>query len=126
MELTAVCLFILSQWVDDITLAKYTVRVWKRFYGIFYYCEDIYGRYCIRKRNNDHFLSLFAMIFLFSRMNKLDRDFLNWQLLAFVCPLRNYLTLLLSYQSLSYVQTDATTPNNVASVCTGLKVITSF
>ena len=33
------------------------------------------------------------------------------------------MTLLLSYQSLSYGQTDATTPNSVAFVCTGLKVL---
>ena len=39
--------------------------------------------------------------FLLFRMNKLDRDFLHWQTLSLVCPLRNHVTSLLSHQSLS-------------------------
>ena len=74
----------------------------RSFYAIFDCCEDIYGLYCIQKRNSYHFLSLIIYHhFLFSRINKLDRDFLNWQLLALVCPLRNHVTLLLSHQSVS-------------------------
>ena len=38
---------------------------------------------------------------LFSRINKLDRDFLYWKNLSLVCPQRNHVTSLLSHQSLS-------------------------
>ena len=39
--------------------------------------------------------------FLLSRINKLDRDFLYWQTLSLVCPLRNHVPSLLSHQPLS-------------------------
>lgn len=32
--------------------------------------------------------------FLLYRINKLDHDFLNWQIFSVVCPLRNHMTLL--------------------------------
>ena len=35
----------------------------------------------------------------FDSINKLDHDFLHWQLLSVVCPLRNHVTLLFSHQS---------------------------
>ena len=38
---------------------------------------------------------------LLFRINKLDRDFLHWQILSLVCPLRNHVIPLLSHQSLS-------------------------
>ena len=69
-----------SKRYDDFTLlAKFTFGV--------DCCEDIYGHYCIQKRNY-HFLSLITitsfkverLYFLFSRVYKLDRDFLNWKL----------------------------------------------
>ena len=37
----------------------------RSFYAIFDCCEDIYGLYCIQKRNSYHFLSLFTIIFCF-------------------------------------------------------------
>ena len=53
-----------SKRYDDFTLIKCTVGVSTSFYPIFDCCEDIYGRYYIPKRNNDHFLSLFTIILL--------------------------------------------------------------
>ena len=53
-----------SKRYDDFTLTKCTVGVSTSFYAIFDCCEDIYGHYCIQKRNNDHFLSLFTIILL--------------------------------------------------------------
>ena len=52
-----------------------------------------------------HYLSLSSLRwkvlhFLLPRMNKLDRNFLNWQFFSFFGPLRNHVTLLLSHQSL--------------------------
>ena len=52
-----------SKRYDDFTLTKCTVGVSTSFYAIFD-SEDIYGHYCIQKRNNDHFLSLFTIILL--------------------------------------------------------------
>ena len=51
-----------SKRYDDFTVAKCTVGVSTSFYSIFDCCEDIYGHYCIQKRNNYHFLSLFTII----------------------------------------------------------------
>ena len=65
-------------------------------------CKDICDRYCIQKRNNDHFLYSYLPLlslrwkvlhYLLSRINKLNRDFLHWNLLLLVCHLRNYMTL---------------------------------
>ena len=33
-----------------------------KFHVIIACCEDIYGRYCIEKKNNDHFHPLFAIV----------------------------------------------------------------
>ena len=38
-----------------------------------------------------------AFHFLLSRINKLDRDFLYWQIFSLVCPPRNHVTLLVSH-----------------------------
>ena len=40
-------------------------------------------------------------IMALARVNKVYRDFLHWQLLSLVCPLRNHATLLFSHQSFS-------------------------
>ena len=40
-------------------------------------------------------------IMALARVNKVDRDFLHWHLLSFVCPLTNHVTLLFSHQSFS-------------------------
>ena len=62
-------------------------------------CEDIYGRHCIQKSAT--ITSTHNLPFLFSRINKLDRDFLYWQTLSLVCPWENHVTSLLSHQPLS-------------------------
>ena len=65
-------------------------------------CKDICDRYCIQKRNNDHSLYSYLPLlslrwkvlhYLLSRINKLNRDFLHWNLLLLICPLRNHMTL---------------------------------
>ena len=73
------------------------------------------GRVCLFYQNNTtvpfiiyHYLllSLKVLHFLLSRINKIDRDFLDWQLLLPLCPLRNYMILLLSDQSISTCKDD--------------------
>ena len=80
-----------------------------KFHVIIACCEqDNYRRYCLQKVTmitSTHKLPLSSFIvissvlhFLLSRINKLNRDFLNWQILSLVCPLRNHVTLLLYHQ----------------------------
>lgn len=57
-----------------------------KFCGIISCCEHIYGRHCIQKGTT--ITSTHNLPFLLSRINKLDRDFLYWQTLSLVCPLR--------------------------------------
>ena len=81
-----------------------------QFHVIIVCCEDNYRRYCLQKvtmitSTHNLPLSSFTFIssvlhFLSSRINKLNRDFLNWQILSLLCLLRNYATLLLSHQFL--------------------------
>ena len=82
-----------------------------QFYIIVACCEDIYmySFYygCTSKKvtmiTSTHSLPLHFIVlkirkvlhFLLSRMNKLDHDFLNWQILSLVCPLRNHVIKLL-------------------------------
>ena len=54
---------------------------------IIVYCKDIYGRYCIKRSNNDHFHP-WRWHFSFS----------------LVCPLRNHVTLLFIPSVLKWVQ----------------------
>ena len=42
--------------------------------------------------------------FLMYRINKLDHDFLNWQIFSVVCPLRNHMTPLLIPSVLKWTQ----------------------
>ena len=83
---------------DDFTLAKCPVPVATSFYAIFDCFEDIYGHYCIQKRNNCPFLSLFIIIVF-----KVKRS------------------------SFSFFENEQTRPGFlalcVASVCTGIKVL---
>ena len=62
-------------------------------------CKDIYGRHCIQKSAT--ITSTHNLPFLLSRINKLDRDFLYWQTLSLVCPLRKSRDFALSHQPLS-------------------------
>ena len=65
-------------------------------------CEDIYGRHCIQKSatiTSTHYLP-----FLLSRINKLDRDFLYWQTLSLVCPLRKSRDFAFIPSALKHVQ----------------------
>ena len=72
--------------------------------------EDNYRRYCLQKVKmitSIHNLPLSSFIvissvlhFLLARINKLNRAFLNWQILSLICLLRNHATLLLSNQFL--------------------------
>ena len=72
--------------------------------------------------------------FLFSRINKLHRDFLNLQLLALVWPPAKLLDIafILSVFKLRANRCNNSQKcwellaHNVASVCTGLKAITGF
>ena len=56
-------------------------------------CEDICGPVCIQKSSNDHFHQFTIFVskmtsssFLLFRINKLDLDFLHWQIVSLVCP----------------------------------------
>ena len=82
-----------------------------KFHVIIACCEqDNYRRYCFQKVTmitSTHNLPLSSFIFissvlhfLLSRINKLNRDFLNWQILSLIYLLRNHATLLLSHQFL--------------------------
>ena len=95
-------------WINS--YAKRTVWV-LQFYIIIACCEDIYmySFYygCTSKKvtmiTSIHSLPLHFIVlkirkvlhFLLSRMNKVDHDFLNWQILSLVCPLRNHVIKLL-------------------------------
>ena len=53
--------------------------------------------------NSTHHLPLSSLrwkfvYFLLCRINKLDHDFLYWQILSLICPLRNHVASLLSHQ----------------------------
>ena len=74
-------------------------------------CKDIYRTVAtafkkVKMVTSTHNLPLSSLIqkvvlFLLSRINKLDRDFLYWKKSSLVYPLKNHVTSLLSQQSLS-------------------------
>ena len=67
------------------------------FYVVIAYCMDIVSRCCIHGSNINHFhhnLSLLSLRwydphFLLSRISKLDRNFLYWQITSLIRHLRN-------------------------------------
>ena len=82
-----------------------------KFHVIIACCEqDNYRRYCLQKVTmitSTHNLPLSSFIvsssvlhFLLARINKLNRNFLNWEIVSLICHLRNHATLLLSHQFL--------------------------
>ena len=81
-----------------------------KFHVIIACCEENYRRYCLQKVKmitSTHNLPLSSFIvissvlhFLLARINKLNRDFLNWQIVLLICLLKNHATLLLYHQFL--------------------------
>ena len=82
-----------------------------KFHVIIACCEqDNYRHYCLQKvtmitLTHNLPLSSFIVIssvlhFLLSRINKLNRDFLNWQIVSLIWLLKNHATLLLYHQFL--------------------------
>ena len=91
------------------SLAKSTFRVSTRFTSLLFAVRT--SKVAIVSKEvtmftSTHNLPLSSLLskvlyFLLSRVNELDRDFLHWQRLPFVCPLRNHVTLPFSHQSFS-------------------------
>ena len=79
---TTLSLFILKGGDDFIVMQKYT-SCFGKIYVITVCHEDIYGRYCIQKSNNDHFHLYFDIIVKMKGSsfpvvyNILDRDFFH-------------------------------------------------
>ena len=82
-----------------------------KFHVIIACCEqDNYRRYCLQKVKmitSTHNLPLSSFIvsssvlyFLLARINKLNRNFLNWEIVSLICLLKNHATLLLYHQFL--------------------------
>ena len=81
-----------------------------QFHVIIACCEDNYRRYCLQKVKmitSTHNLPLSSFIvissvlhFLLARINKLSRNFLNWEIVSLICLLKNHATLLLYHQFL--------------------------
>ena len=91
------------------SLAKSTFRVSTRFTSLLFAVRTSTVAIAsteVTTFTSTHNLPLSSLLskvlyFLLSRVNKLDRDFLHCQLLSFVWPLRNHVTMRFSHQSFS-------------------------